>query len=573
MADMLSASDVLDIDWNRIAQDKIDEGVRREAQRLLREMYSMKAPELHVPVPSEPVEIREKNVVTDPDSWLNQGLNRLAGDAARVILGEGTGNTKADLALGLLGPGAGIATEAAGGNSGVLDWMPGGGALKGMAVVASPKVSRILRSIVRTESDDVADMAKMLAEDAVARLRAYDHFPTRDEINATVAQLGDGLDDLRGSMTIKSIASELTAKTMEDARRALADGKAPTFAIRMPETLNVNSRGLEVDEAGFEARRKQGSQKKEEARRDFYFSLPQEQQRALRDNAIQKSHEAVEEARRAGVTDEEQLRTIRRNAYSNAFGKERDRLYTESKRAENPLVHNSEDTRIKYGSETEKETINAAQRDAFNAALEAARREGINEYDAYRAATVAGARAKREARKAIGGVSRESELAGKKAEKRNIRIAHDMFDQDIKDEIYRTVEQARSDARTRFIASGLTEKEAIRKANDVAQTERAKLTRKMVKELGFKSVNDPRIAQYSQLSRNGNHTLKPSSIIVSEAAEPERVYSPGFPDMSMLDDVPDSEIEALLREYGETPTADRIFNREYLEELLKEEGY
>ena len=569
MASNLMASDLLDIDWGRRARDILANASLQEANR----NQPKQVPEIRIPVRSEPVEIREKNVFTDPNSWLNRGLENLLEAGYTSVFGEGTGNMAADLAFGLTGPGSAAATIAAGNRPGVLDFLPGGGALKGMAVVATPNVSRILKSIVRTESDDVADMAKMLAEDAVARLRTYDHVPTRDEINAAVAQLADGLGDLRGANTIKSIASELTTNTMEDARRALADGKAPTFAIRMPETLNVNSRGLEVDEAGFEARRKQGSKKKMEVRRDYYLSLPQEQQRALRGNAIQKSHEAVEEARRAGVTDEEQLNTIRRNAYSRAFDKERDRLYTESKRADNPLVHNSEDTRIKYGSETEKETINAAQREAFNAALEAARREGINEYDAYRAASVAGARAKREARKAIGGVSRESELAGKKAEKRNIRIAHEMFDQDIKDEIYRSAEQARNEAKTRFMAAGLTEKEAIRKANDIAQTERAKLTRKMVKELGFKSVNDPRIAQYSQLSRDGNHTLKPSSILMPEAASPERAYSARLASGSMLDDIPDSEIESMLREYGETPTADAAFNREYLEELLREEGY
>lgn len=566
MASNLMASDLLDIDWGERARNILANAGQSGTR-------PGRVPEIRVPVRAEPVEVRERNAVTDPGSWLNRGLRNLLDAGYTAVFGEGTGNMAADLAFGLTGPGSAAATIAAGNRPGVLDVLPGGGALKGMAVVATPKVSKILKSIVRTESDDVADMAKMLAEDAVARLRTYDHVPTRDEINAIVAQLGDGLDDLRGSMTIKSIASELTAKTMEDARRALADGKAPTFTIRIPETLNVNSRGLEVDEAGFEARRKQVSKKKDEVRRDFYFSLPQEQQRALRENAIQKSHEAVEEARRAGVTDEEHLHTIRKRAYANTFGKERDRLYTESKRAENPLVHNSEDTHIKYGSETEKETINAAQREAFNAALEAARREGINEYDAYRAALVAGARAKREARKAIGGVSRESELAGKKAENRNIRIAHEMFDQDIKDEIYRAVEQARNEAKTRFMAAGLTEKVAIRKANDVAQTEREKLTRRMVKKLGFKSVNDPRIAQYSQLSRDGNHTLKPSAILMPEAASPERAYSARLAGGSMLDDIPDSEIESMLREYGETPTADAAFNREYLEELLREEGY
>lgn len=135
MADMLSASDVLDIDWNRIAQDKIDEGVRREAQRLLREMYSMKAPELHVPAPSEPVEIREKNVVTDPDSWLNRGLNRMAGDAASVILGEPSGNDLVDMGVANVPLAGAGAILAAGGMPGIVDVIPGAGELKNIAKI------------------------------------------------------------------------------------------------------------------------------------------------------------------------------------------------------------------------------------------------------------------------------------------------------------------------------------------------------------------------------------------------------------------------------------------------------
>lgn len=50
---------------------------------------------------------------------------------ADVMFGKGTGSLAKDILLGFTGGFAGPATEAMGGQSGVLDWVPGGGLLKG----------------------------------------------------------------------------------------------------------------------------------------------------------------------------------------------------------------------------------------------------------------------------------------------------------------------------------------------------------------------------------------------------------------------------------------------------------
>lgn len=78
----------------------------------------------------EPVVIKEKNAITDPNSWLNRGLGTILENAAEAVLGEGTGNAGLDMALGLTGPGAAVGTVAAGNRPGVLDVLPGGAFMK-----------------------------------------------------------------------------------------------------------------------------------------------------------------------------------------------------------------------------------------------------------------------------------------------------------------------------------------------------------------------------------------------------------------------------------------------------------
>ena len=78
----------------------------------------------------EPVVIKEKNAITDPNSWLNRGLGTILENTVDAVLGEGTGNTGADIALGFTGPGAAVGTVAAGNRPGVLDVLPGGSVMK-----------------------------------------------------------------------------------------------------------------------------------------------------------------------------------------------------------------------------------------------------------------------------------------------------------------------------------------------------------------------------------------------------------------------------------------------------------
>ena len=124
MADLNSA-DILGVDWARRARELLA-GARTSVpkEKAPPEMWRGGTFRL------EPVEIREKNVLTDPESWLNRGIGTILENSVDAILGEGTGNSALDMALGMTGPGAAVGTVAAGNKPGLLDVLPGSGALK-----------------------------------------------------------------------------------------------------------------------------------------------------------------------------------------------------------------------------------------------------------------------------------------------------------------------------------------------------------------------------------------------------------------------------------------------------------
>ena len=112
MADLNSA-DILGVDWARRARELL-EGARTSVpkEKAPPEMWRGGTFRL------EPVEIREKNVLTDPESWLNRGIGTILENSVDAILGEGTGNSALDMALSMTGPGAAVGTVAAGNKHG-----------------------------------------------------------------------------------------------------------------------------------------------------------------------------------------------------------------------------------------------------------------------------------------------------------------------------------------------------------------------------------------------------------------------------------------------------------------------
>lgn len=139
MADMNSA-DILGVDWARRARELLA-GTRpsRPKEKTPPEMWRGGTFKM------EPVEIKQKNVLTDPDSWLNRGLEQIGRNAINAVFGQESGNTLVDYgASNIPGVGAG-AILAAGGVPGLVD-VTGLGALKHSKKLMKPVKEFILRN-------------------------------------------------------------------------------------------------------------------------------------------------------------------------------------------------------------------------------------------------------------------------------------------------------------------------------------------------------------------------------------------------------------------------------------------
>lgn len=141
MASNLMASDLLDIDWGERARNILENAGLRKSLR----NHQKQVPELRLPVRSEPVEIKQKNVFTDPNSWLNRGLEQLGRNAVDAVFGKESGNALVDYGISNI-PGVGAGSIlAAGGMPGLVD-VTGLGALKNGKKLMKPVKEFIMRN-------------------------------------------------------------------------------------------------------------------------------------------------------------------------------------------------------------------------------------------------------------------------------------------------------------------------------------------------------------------------------------------------------------------------------------------
>lgn len=139
MADMNSA-DILGVDWARRARKLLD-GARpsKPKEKTPPEMWRGGT------FRTEPVEIKEKNVLTDPNSWLNRGLEQLGRNAIDAVFGQESGNALVDYGISNI-PGVGAGSIlAAGGMPGLVD-VTGLGALRNGKRLVKPVKEFILRN-------------------------------------------------------------------------------------------------------------------------------------------------------------------------------------------------------------------------------------------------------------------------------------------------------------------------------------------------------------------------------------------------------------------------------------------
>ena len=482
MADLNSA-DILGVDWARRARELLA-GARTSVpkEKTPPEMWRGGTFRL------EPVEIREKNVLTDPESWLNRGLGNILENSAEVVLGEGTGNAGLDMALGLTGPGAAVGTVAAGNRPGVLDVLPGGGVLKG-AVIAMPKWSKVLaRSGLNIAADDAVELTRDIARSVLTKQAQIGTVPSREILMNAVRQEVDELGPFAGSLNVKEQAFDLVNRSIED----FLNGKNPALQVKScPVLEGVSARTLDdvesVAEKTRSTTRKSMANYRERAKQ-YYDNL---------DDAEKTKIDAEASAIASAARDEAEA-TGNIGKYYNL-----NELYTRKLREAKLKIINS---RIKAETskdfvgmdylpdldESAKQIIGEAGSQARKQAFEDAIASGMSEEEAVKVAALADSRAR---------TAKTNELVDaskiKKARKAQME-ANKMLVYKKLPPGYRALVDERAEAeaaiaRQKALDLGASEVEANKKYRGRKQSVIGSYTNEIVKSLGFKNASDPRL--------------------------------------------------------------------------------
>ena len=482
MADLNSA-DILGVDWARRARE-ILAGARTSVpkEKAPPEMWRGGTFRL------EPVEIREKNAVTDPDSWLNRGIQNILENAAEVVLGEGTGNAGLDMALGLTGPGAAVGTVAAGNRPGVLDVLPGGGVLKG-AVIAMPKWSKVLaRSGLNIAADDAVELTRDIAHSVLTKQAQIGTVPSREILMNAVRQEVDELGPFAGSLNVKEQAFDLVNRSIED----FLNGKNPALQVKSGPVLEgVSARTLDDVESVAEKTRsttRKSTANYRERAKQYYDNL---------DDAEKTKIDAEASAIASAARDEAEA-TGNIGKYYNL-----NELYTRKLREAKLKIINS---RIKAETskdfvgmdylpdldESAKQLIGEAGSQARKQAFEDAIASGMSEKEAVKVAALADSRAR---------TAKTNELVDaskiKKARKAQME-ANKMLVYKKLPPGYRALVDERAEAeaaiaRQKALELGASEVEANKKYRGRKQSVIGSYTNEIVKSLGFKNASDPRL--------------------------------------------------------------------------------
>lgn len=482
MADLNSA-DILGVDWARRARELLA-GAQTSVpkEKAPPEMWRGGTFRL------EPVEIREKNVLTDPDSWLNRGLGTILENAVDAVLGEGTGNTALDMALGLTGPGAAVGTVAAGNRPGVLDVLPGGGVLKG-AVIAMPKWSKVLAlSGRRIAADDAVELTRDIAHSVLTKQAQNGTVPSREILMNAVRQEVDELGPFAGSLNVKEQAFDLVNRSIED----FLKGKNQALQVKSGPVLEgVSARTLDDVESVAEKTRattRKSTANYRERAKQYYDNL---------DDAEKTKIDAEASAIASAARDEAEA-TGNIGKYYNL-----NELYRKKLREAKLKIINS---RIKAETskdfvgmdylpdldESAKQIIGEAGSQARRQAFEDAIASGMSEEEAVKVAALADSRAR---------TAKTNELVDaskiKKARKAQME-ANKMLVYKKLPPGYRALVDERAEAeaaiaRQKALELGASEVEANKKYRGRKQSVIGSYTNEIVKSLGFRNASDPRL--------------------------------------------------------------------------------
>ena len=436
----------------------------------------------------EPIVVKEKNVVTDPDSWLNRGIGTILENAVEAVLGEGTGNAGLDMALGLTGPGAAVGTVAAGNRPGVLDMLPGGGALKA-AVIAMPKWSKVLAlSGRKIAADDAVELTRDIAHSVLTKQAQTGTVPSREALMNAVKQEVDELGPFAGSLNVKEQAFDLVNRSIED----FLMGKNPSLQVKSGPVLEgVSARTLDdvesVTDKTRAATRKSTANYRERAKQ-YYDSLDDAEKAKIDAEASTIASAARDEAEATGNIGK----------YYNL-----NELYRKKLREAKLKIINSRIKEEKHKGfvgiddlpdldETSREIIGEAGSQARKQAFEDAIASGMSEGEAVKVASLADTRAR---------TAKLSELADaskiKKARKAqmeaNKMLVYKKLPPGYKALVDERAEAEAAIARQKALDLGASEVEANKKYRGRKQSVIGSYTNEIVKSLGFKNASDPRL--------------------------------------------------------------------------------
>jgi len=451
---------------------------------------------------------------------LNRGLENLAGNAAEVIFGEPTGNAVIDYGVSNI-PGVGaVAIGAGGGQPGLIDILGGIGApLKGMAVIAKPLASRIIRNASYTTGQDLGmDAARNVARNVIDRMARIQGDVTGDEIYPFIKEEMQnlGLVGARDEARIRELATGFAEDTYLRALEDLEAGKTPRLNLVLPEKENIAYKplyeGIEGADDGLRmgepvsiaeierARAKAESQHWRDRAKEGFESFTEEEKEEVMRRARERAAQAIAEGKYASEEPSHVMYFMKQL--------ETGRLLSEKKAAAKAALGPREFTHESFTlPEHQQRPVSEVGKEAYRKAVEEALASGLSGAQATRLGQAARNRATRQMIKELGGSAEQKAKDAAKSQTGNARLAFTRLHPDIQKEITDEGNRLREEARAKALAEGATGTTAKIKGRYAFTTYQLKRTREILKELGFKNANDPRLQNYEVIGRTPEESV------------------------------------------------------------------
>lgn len=453
---------------------------------------------------------------------LNRGLENLAGNTAEVIFGEPTGNAVIDYGVSNI-PGVGaVAIGAGGGQPGLIDILGGIGApLKGMAVIAKPLASQIIRRAAGTIDADLgAEAIYMVAKGAMDKLARGGTRIDPDQIIRTVEGEMSLLKDAKDADLIRGQAIDILRDNVNRVNEEISMGRVPNLDIKMPEKVLAGGKFIASKTADeLKEQRRLATAAYRAKKKAQFDALPDDVKKSIKDEA----NAAYDEAYKKAVADGNSRPGDPAKAAYNAVMAARLRKIDLDERG-----HDIEKIASRVGVGTEEQRMELKNRlgeireQAYNDAIA----NGFNTDEAHAIAKKAYNRAQHQLMKEISPEMADAKKAQQAARARNLTRSRERFSDDVTKDINELAEQEYQMAYDEAIRNGASEEQAKYRAKYKRQNAQNILAKDFLKDFGFTGPNDPRISNYKVIGRTPEESVMLDIDEVPEAIERELVNAP-----------------------------------------------